>query len=148
MAQPLQRGRLLLHKAPFAKDAPDLSGMHKLGCQDRCLDPVQGVRMAAPKPSLFARWRTAKSVSSCSSLAASGLSPSAIAISILDLGRKLGRCLIFAVRHGIFVDVLPPLMECKMLPSRCRISRDQAPKGSRAPESETGLQIGWALLRK
>ncbi|UKZ59037.1 uncharacterized protein TrAtP1_000357 [Trichoderma atroviride] len=82
--------------------------------------------MAAPKPSLFVRWRTAKSVGSCSSLAASGLSPSAIAISILDPGQKLGRCLVCVSPHGILVNVLPLLMEWKTSPSRCRASRDQA----------------------
>ncbi|UKZ86163.1 uncharacterized protein TrAFT101_002001 [Trichoderma asperellum] len=47
---------------------------------------AQGMGWQPQKP-LFVRWRTAKSVGCCS-LAASGPSPSAIEISILDPGRN------------------------------------------------------------
>lgn len=137
---------MLLHKAQFAKDAPD-----SLACTNSAAKTdawTQGVRMAAPKPSLFVRWRTAKSVGSCSSLAASGLSPSAIAI--FDPGsraeaRSLSR-LHLSSRDFRQRPAAADGME-HVAVTMPRLSRS-SPKGARAPESETGLQIGWALLRK
>lgn len=137
---------MLLHKAQFAKDAPD-----SLACTNSAAKTdawAQGVRMAAPKTLSFravANCEVGRLLQQLGRLRAVSISNHDFDPGSRAEARSLSRLHLSswdfrqrpAAADGMeHVAVTMP-----------RLSRS-SPKGARAPESETGLQIGWALLRK